>query len=160
MPLPSTILRVQRADRLHGTVKAPPSKSYTHRAVIVASMNGRTEVVNPLKPYYLVYVRADGVVRFTFAQPKQILEIYRILCSGKPTPYEELCTLFDEETSCGTDMDRYDELLQAAVRAIASTFRKRTASHLQSGRGAVLIEQREQARETTDFELVTWLVIR
>src|SRR5208282_1845653 len=49
------------------------------------------DTVNPLQPYYLVYARDDGTVRFTFAQPKQILEIYRLLCSGKTSAYAELC---------------------------------------------------------------------
>ncbi len=119
-----------------------------------------SEVVNPLKPYYLVYVRTDGVVRFTFAQPKQILEIYRLLCAEKTAPYEELCNLFDQETCGGASMDCYNDLLLKAVRSIASTFRKRSVSHLLSGRGAVLVDQRAQAQETTDFELITWLVIR
>ena len=38
------------------------------------------EKLNPLQPYFLVYIREDGEVRFTFAQPKQILEMYRLLC--------------------------------------------------------------------------------
>ena len=41
------------------------------------------EQVNPLQPYYLVYMRDDGNARFTFAQPKQILECFRHLCAGK-----------------------------------------------------------------------------
>lgn len=30
-----------------------------------------------------------GEVRYTFVQPKQILEIYRLLCSGKTQTYEK-----------------------------------------------------------------------
>ena len=41
------------------------------------------EKLNPTQPYFLVYVREDGVVRVTFAQPKQILEMYRELCATK-----------------------------------------------------------------------------
>ncbi len=44
------------------------------------------EAVNPLQPYFLVYVRNDGVVRFTFAQPKQSLDMYRLLCAGQTSP--------------------------------------------------------------------------
>ena len=32
--------------------------------------------LNPLQPHFLVYVQDSGEVRHTFAQPKQILEIY------------------------------------------------------------------------------------
>ena len=75
------------------------------------------ETVNPLQPYFLVYVRGDGIVRYTFAQPKQILEIYRVLCVGKTAPYEALCNLFDSETQNGSDMSSYNELLQKAVES-------------------------------------------
>jgi SNF2 family DNA or RNA helicase len=117
------------------------------------------ETVNPLQPYYLVYVRDDGVVRFSFAQPKQILEIYRLLCGGKAAAYEQLCQLFDTHTNDGADMKKYNDLLAVAVDSIARTFQKRLASGLQSSRDFVIPKQNEQARETSDFDLVTWLVI-
>ncbi len=115
--------------------------------------------INPLHPYFLVYVLDDGNVRFSFAHPKQILDIYRILCSGKDQPYVELCNLFDQETNHGSDMKAYDTLLKKAVDSLAATFRKRASSGLQSGRGFVLPDAKEQVHEKTDLELVTWLVI-
>jgi len=118
------------------------------------------DTVNPLQPYYLVYVRNDGTVRFTFAQPKQILEIYRLLCAGKTQAHEQLCRLFDAETNNGADMALYSKLLAAAVDSIARTFQKRVAAGLQSGRGFKIPDQDEQARDTTDFDLVTWLIIK
>lgn len=42
------ILVVEPAGRLAGVIKAPPSKSYTHRALIIGGLDGRTTVVNPL----------------------------------------------------------------------------------------------------------------
>ena len=122
--------------------------------------NAGSETVNPLQPHFLVYVRDDRVVRFTFAQPKQILEIYRLLCAERTAPYEQLCNLFDQQTSHGNNMSVYSELLQAAIASIVSTFRKRTLSNLQSSRSAVLMEVRSQVEKTTDFELITWLVIK
>lgn len=116
--------------------------------------------INPLQPYYLVYVLRDETVRFTFAQPKQILEIFRALCAGKKQAYQELCDLFDAETHNGADMTRYTALLDAAVRSIEKTFTKRALSSLQNSRGAVLPDKSQQANSKTDFELITWLVIR
>jgi hypothetical protein len=46
------------------------------------------------------------------------------------------------------------------VDSIARTFQKRVAAGLQAGRGFVIPDQQEQARETTDFDLITWLVIK
>ena len=118
-----------------------------------------SESINPLHPYFLVYVLDDGNVRFGFAHPKQILDIYRILCSGKTEAYGQLCNLFDQETDHGADMKAYDALLQKAMDSVAVTFRKRAASVLQSGRAFVLPDAKEQVHEQTDLELVTWLVI-
>ena len=119
-----------------------------------------SESINPLHPYFLVYVLNDGNVRFGFAHPKQILDIYRILCSGKAEAYSQLCNLFDQETNHGNSMAAYDTLLQKAVNSLSATFRKRAASGLQSSRGFVLPNAQEQIHEKTDLELVTWLVIK
>jgi SNF2 family DNA or RNA helicase len=118
------------------------------------------ETINPLQPYFVVYVRHDRIVRYTFAQPKQILEIFRTLCAEKVVPHEAICNLFDQETCNGSDMSTYSTLLNSAVNSIVSTFQRRSISHLQSGRGAVLVERGRQARDADDFELVTWLVIK
>jgi hypothetical protein len=48
----------------------------------------------------------------------------------------------------------------ARFASIVSTFRKRLAGALQSGRSFVIPDQKDQASGTTDFELVTWLVIK
>ncbi|MGH9900144.1 MAG: C-terminal helicase domain-containing protein, partial [Pyrinomonadaceae bacterium] len=119
-----------------------------------------TEVVNPLQPHFLVYVRDDGVVRYSFAQAKQILDIFRILCADAKQAHAELCRLFDEETCDGNDMTRYSALLDKAIASIASTFRKRNAGNLLTGRGGTLISREKQANAGSDFDLITWLVIR
>jgi SNF2 family DNA or RNA helicase len=116
--------------------------------------------VNPLRPYFLVYMQDDGEPRYSFAQPKQILEIYRFLCADQAAVYEPLCALFDVETKGGHDMSRYSYLLDRAVRSIARTFRRRAAAQLTAGRGALLPTLDQQATESSEFELVTWLVIK
>lgn len=118
------------------------------------------EKINPLQPYFLVYIREDGEVRYTFAQPKQILEMYRLLCADVKKPYEDLCTLFDKQTDNGTDMTQYNDLLQKAVNSLTLTYRKRAVRNLVAGRGGTLIKPQKQVRSITDFELITWLVIQ
>ena len=118
------------------------------------------KTVNPLQPYFLVYVRENKEVRLTFAQPKQILEIYQLLCAGCTVPYEELCNLFDRQTNNGFDMSLYNDLLKRAVDSIAGIYNKRLIGNLLSSRSAVLVEQAHQVKATTDFELITWLVIK
>jgi hypothetical protein len=120
---------------------------------------GKSETVNPLQPYFLVYVLDDGNVRFTFTNPKQILEILRATCAGQTQPYEALCRAFDQGTQQGTDMSSVDRLLQAALTSVQRTFTRRAANSLISSRSAVLPTRAEQVTERTEFELITWFVV-
>lgn len=117
------------------------------------------EMVNPLQPYFLVYIRNDGIVRYSFTQAKQILEIYRLLCSDKKFPYQELCSLFNNQTQNGNDMSYYTDLMNKAVNAIVSTFKKRNISNLLAGRSGKLVGEQHQIKDTSNFELITWLII-
>lgn len=123
--------------------------------------NTGNDKINPIQPYFLVYIyETDLAVRYNFAQPKQILEIARLLCAEKTVPYESLCNLFDQQTCNGEDMSRYNTLLETAVKAIAQSFKKRTVSNLLSGRQGVLISKDRQAETQDDFELITWIVVK
>ncbi len=48
----------------------------------------------------------------------------------------------------------------SADSGIVATFRKRVATGLQTGRSFKIPDQKDQASDTTDFEMVTWLVIK
>ncbi|NJR40017.1 MAG: hypothetical protein HC781_15840 [Leptolyngbyaceae cyanobacterium CSU_1_4] len=115
---------------------------------------------NPLQPYFLAYVLAGGEVRYSFAQPKQILEIYRVLCAERSLPYAALCDAFDGQTHQGQDMSVYNALLESAAASIMQTSRRRSLAQLQTNRGAVIGNVQEQMRSSTDFELITWLVVQ
>jgi SNF2 family DNA or RNA helicase len=119
-----------------------------------------TTQLNPLSPYYLVYIHDDGTVRFTFTQPKESLLLLRDLAASEPGAFEKLCDLFDQSTQNGLDMSHYDDLLSKALTAIERTFQRRAASALLSGRGAVLPTAEEVPTSSgDDFDLVTWLII-
>jgi hypothetical protein len=118
------------------------------------------EEVNPLQPYFLVYIREDGIVRFNYTNAKSILEIYRLLCSGVKQAYDKLCEIFNEDTGNGENMQQYTELLKQAVDEISRIFKKRNNQKLTMDRGALLIPQSKQVHEMNNFELITWLVIK
>ena len=146
-------------------VVPPPANDSIIAPGVIFCLRQKTESLenerlNPTQPYFLVYVREDGVVRFSFAQPKQILEMYRGLCAKRDEPHDELCALFDEGTNNGADMSQYDDLLDRVVRSISQSYRKRALGSLTSGRGGALPFETEHLTDTTDFELVTWLVIK
>ncbi len=119
------------------------------------------EEVNPLQPYFLVYIRDDGQVRFNYTHAKHILEIYRLMCSGKTKPFEELCEDFNTETGNGEEMSKYTKLLEQAINEISRVFNKRSSRKIAgTDRGALLIPKSKRINEMNNFELVTWLVIK
>ncbi len=125
-----------------------------------SSRPGDSSQLNPLAPYYLVYVLDDGTVRLSFARPKEAMLLLRDLAADQPSAFERLCNLFDSRTSDGADMSHYDELLKKSLASIEHTFQKRATAGLLSGRGAVLPTMTETPKaDGTNFELVTWLVI-
>ena len=148
---------------LYAVVPTDPQFSVIQPGVIFClEQKGDTsggDTVNPLQPYFLVYILSDGTVRFGFAHPKQILEIFRTLCSGIKAPFEELCEQFNSSTHNGDDVSEYSALLEKAVASIERTFKKRSVSSLFTDRSAVLLEKSKQVNKSTDFELITWLII-
>lgn len=129
-----------------------------HKAV--AGTDARTQAVNPLSPYFLVYIHADGTVRYNFAAPKQVLDIFRALCQGKTEPYADLCQLFDDQTRHGQDMSTYSALLDKTVTAIVAQFSRKNAANLFTSRGGKLMDATKAVKNNNDFELITWLVIQ
>ncbi len=114
---------------------------------------------NRLHPYFLVYVRDDGRVRYTFRQAGQCLALFRALAAGRTKASAALENAFDRETDHGTRMAKYDAMLAAALRDIAGTFRRAELRQLGTTRGARLSKRSERPEGAENFELVTWLVI-
>ena len=149
---------------LYSVVPYPPESQVIGPGVIfclrqVGETTGN-ELVNPLDPCFLVYIRDNGDARFNFTQAKQILEIFRMLSTGKEKAFEELCDIFNTETSSGYDMEKYDNLLEKAIHEITKTFKKRSIGALISSRSGRLPTQSQQVKSADDFELITWLIIK
>ena len=111
---------------------------------------------NPVFPYYVVYVSADGEVMTKHTQPKPALDIMRAVCSGHPEPIAKLCREFNRETRDGTRMDAYTDLLDDVVAAITGTQQDKGIESLFSlgevGSGTVM--------GFNDYSLVCFAVLR
>ena len=115
---------------------------------------------NLLSPYFLVYVRDDGTVRYTFKQARQSLALFRELAAGQTDAVMALENAFDRETEQGRQMKHYEQRLAAALRSIAGTFKDAELRRLTQDRGAMLTNKSERPDKAENFELVTWLIIR
>jgi hypothetical protein len=117
--------------------------------------------LNRLHPYYLVYIYNDGAVRYGYSQPRQVLEVMRLLCQGQEEADMELCSIFNKETDEGQKVDPYFQLLRHGVKATTTQAASANRRQLQAGRGqAVAKPTSTLPANLTDFELITWLVVK
>lgn len=116
--------------------------------------------INPISPYYLIYILESGDVRLSFTNVKQILEIYNLLCKDQATAYEKLCTIFNKEVEKGDFLAHYTDLVRACGKAIMDKTEKKNAAQIANQRGAILLDNTNKANKADDFELITWLIIK
>ncbi len=124
------------------------------------SDNDSNAKINPLHPHFLVYIGDNGTVRYHYTHAKQILEVFKLLCEQRETPYETLCQLFNHETKNGTDVSIYSDLLKKAVAELVEIVKTKGQQSLLGGRGAVLVPAKKQLTALSDFDLITWLIIK
>ncbi len=118
------------------------------------------EKVNPRPPFFLIYMDKDGKVKYNFTDLLTILKLFKDLCSDRTQPDEELCRVFDRGTDFGRDVSQYSVILKKALKSIRANYTKTEATALTSNRTFTLARQDEKPQKDSDFELLTWLVIK
>ena len=79
------------------------------------------------------------------------------MCSGKSQAFEELCEIFNAETT-GEDMQKYSAFGKGKLMRYSRIFKKRSNQKITGNdRGALLIPKSKRIRRNKQFELVTWL---
>ena len=126
-----------------------------------ASADKQEKTTSPIHPYYAVYIRATGDIRYGCANARQVMEVFEASAVGKTEPLQRLCDQFDRETRNGTDMSHYDKLLNTVIAHISRTHKAKQIQGLAAGapRSSKLTPVSKSPRQADNFELVTWLVI-
>lgn len=118
----------------------------------------QTHEQNPLFPYYLAYVTADGVVQLNFLQAKKILDYMKKFGGGQKDVNKELAEAFNRETKDCSRMGKYTELLQKSIDDLVGKKEEvGTASLFHTGGTTAFLNKNEGLQ---DFELVTFLVLK
>ena len=113
---------------------------------------------NRLYPFYMVYVANDGEIIANHLQPKDILDMMRLLAKGKTSPNKVLCDEFNEETRDGCDMGAISRCLEQAIDSIVA---KKEESDVSSFLNGDFVDfKSETLTGLDDFELICFLVVR
>ena len=163
-------------ERNRAELEATPKGAYavttnenspTETGVIffLQQLNATTDIEkktpSPIYPYYTVYIRKNGDIRYGCANAKQVLDLFEASVVGRSDELPELCLQFDQETQNGKNMEAYNKLLNAVIAHITRSHQKTQTQNLGRGgtRGFKLPVASEAPRDSGDFELVTWLII-
>lgn len=127
-----------------------------------AELEDGTTMPSVVHPYYLVCIKDDGTIHYGCDNAENVLRLFRDMCADVEHPDDDLHDDFDAETDHGTEMTRYDALLTKGTGHIrAATMRKTLTDIGFNGDPNVKIPvKRANARAESEFELVTWLVVR
>ena len=156
--MPSGVYAVAPED---AAASVRPGVVFLLRQRNAAAADARQQAASPVHPCYLVYILADGTIRYGCANARQTLAVFEAAAAGETAPLTALCDRFDRETQQGHDMAVYDKLLNDTVAHIAQAHTGAQTRQLRMGgaRDFVLPEASETPRGAEDFELVAWLVI-
>jgi ERCC4-related helicase len=132
-----------------------PGVIFTLRQI---NKNANIQKHNPLYPFYMVYVYADGNVKFNYLHTKKILDFYKKMCSGKKVVMSEQVELFNKETKDGSIMSKYSKLLESTISSIIGKTEEKGVASLFSKGGTTL--QKNMFSGIEDFELISFLIVR
>ena len=126
-----------------------------------ASTDIQRKAASPIHPFYAVYIRKNGDIRYGCANTRQVLDLFESVTAGKTQPRQDLCIQFDSQTKNGEDMALYNKLLKVIIAHIS---RAHTAMQIKGmGIGGTRdfkpTPKSKAPRDASDFELITWLVI-
>lgn len=127
--------------------------------------NARADIqrktASPIHPFYAVYIRNSGDIRYGCANTRQVLDLFESAAVGKVEPLQDLCIQFDTETKNGENMGLYNGLLKSVIDHINRAHRRTQIKGMgiDGTRGFKLPPKSKAPRDASDFELVTWLII-
>ena len=109
-----------------------------------ASADKQQKTASPIHPYYAVYIRNSGDIRYGCINAKQVLDLFEASTVGKESAIDDLCLWFDQETEYGDNMTHYNDLLDTVISHITRSHTKTQSQILKSG---------ESSRSKTDTNL-------
>lgn len=133
----------------------PPGVIY-----ILRNVNNVRDIDNPnrLHPFYMVYMKDDGTVKYNHLEPHKLLSYMRLVCKGFSTPDKSRCALFNKQTKDGMDMSKYSDLLGKAIQSIIQVKDESEVDSLFSD-GSSTFGQGE-IKGLDDFELICFVVLK
>ena len=113
---------------------------------------------NALAPYYIVYIKNNWEIQYTYLQAKKSLDIFKKICSWKNEVLYELVDLFNKETKDWKNMSFYSDKLKEVIWNIVGNKREKEIESIFNLWESSLADNKIQWLD--DFELISFLIIK
>ncbi|PWN06121.1 helicase-related protein [Rhodohalobacter mucosus] len=110
-----------------------------------------------IAPYYLAYVDADGNAAIPFTKTKKLLDIFKLLSLGNTSSENDAFKTFMKQTEDGTRMEKYQALLEKAVKSISGKAEEKGVESLFTRGGTTI--SKHSFKGVNDFEVVSYLIV-
>lgn len=112
---------------------------------------------NLFSPYFLVYVKEDGEMKYTYSDAKEVLHIFRQLCLGNNEIARIAMDKFYKDTNNAKNMKKYSILLQNSINKILNKQEKSFTENLFS-RDISLYKGKNNNDDS--LELISFLILQ
>ncbi|MEG0442204.1 MAG: ATP-dependent helicase, partial [Oscillospiraceae bacterium] len=126
---------------------------------VLKNINAKINIENQnrLHPFYIVYIGADGTVVSNHLQPKDTLDLMRLLARGKTAPDLDACHKFNRATKDGKDMHSLSALLEQAISSIVSVKAERDIDSFFGDHQTTFLSDTISGLD--DFELICFMAV-
>ncbi|MEG2137777.1 MAG: helicase-related protein [Oscillospiraceae bacterium] len=126
---------------------------------VLKNINAKINIENQnrLHPFYIVYIGADGTVVSNHLQPKDTLDLMRLLARGKTAPDLDACHQFNRATKDGKDMHSLSALLEQAISSIVSVKAERDIDSFFGDHQTTFLSDTISGLD--DFELICFMAV-
>jgi len=112
---------------------------------------------NRLHPFYLVYVGMDGKIITNHLQPKETLDLMRLLAKGKTEPEKDACRTFNKQTKDGRNMKKISQLLEDGIGSIIDAKEEEDIDSLFTTGATTFLSKGFSGLD--DFELICFMAV-
>ena len=112
---------------------------------------------NALHPYYIVYIKDNWEIQFSYLQAKKTLDIFKKLCTWNKEVFYDLVDLFDEETRGWKNMKDYSTKLEEVISDIVWNKKEKEIESIFTLWESSLATNKLVGLD--DFELISFLII-
>lgn len=146
---------------MHAVVPANPERGLPPGVIFTLRNRNHSVNINQqnrLHPYYLIYIRQDGVVVSDQTEAKRLLDLVRSACKGQSQPVQHACDIFNRITNDGRQMQAYSDLLDQAICSMVDVKEDKDLDSLFTGSRTTALVDSIAGLE--DFELISFLVVQ